>query len=64
MNMAAASGHLMKFNMNNPPEVMTIRAVRLTARAGDFASERLLQMRDGRMNPGKAATGFFCIAWE
>src|ERR1700674_1659081 len=43
---------------------MTIRAVRLTDRAGDFASERLLQMRDGRMNPGKAATGFFCIVRE
>src|ERR1700676_4656449 len=59
--MAAGSGPLVKVNMDDPQKLMTIRAARVTSanRAKVVASDRLLQMRDGRMNPGKAAAIFF-----
>jgi hypothetical protein len=51
----------MKLNMDDPQKLMTIRAARLTLanRAKVVASGRLLQMRDGRMNPGKLQPAFF-----
>jgi hypothetical protein len=52
--------------MDDPQKLMTIRAARLTLanRAKVVASDRLLQMRDGRMNVGKLQPAFFCIKRE